>query len=341
MSEAWKDVDQASDLSLSVESSDTDGEEIITPLASSYDTASVPSSISRSPDGTQITAPLILREQVIGALTLETGDKEISQDDLTFIEAVTTQAALALENARLYSELTQRASYLQIANEIARDASTTLDLDLLLRRVVELIRERFNFSHAAVYLMDEQDQAAAAFAASGQAGADLVARRAFYTADSHSVVGHVLSTGVLFAANNLEKDSDFQADPLLSHTKSEVGIPLIVAGRIIGVLDIHSAKPNAFGTDEIAILQTLSGQLAVAVQNARLFSQVSLRAERERKVVEITSHIRSTNDISSILQTAVSELRRALGISSGTVMIGPARPAKIEEPKGTAGPSAS
>jgi GAF domain-containing protein len=58
-------------------------------------------------------------------------------------------------------------------------------------------------------------------------------------------------------------------------------------------------------------------------------------------VVEITSRIRSTNDISSILQTAVSELRRALGISSGTVMVGPIRPAKVEESKGTAGPSAS
>jgi GAF domain-containing protein len=342
MSEAWKDMDQSStDLSLSVESNATDGEEIITLLAPSSETAVVPSSIARSADGSQITAPLILREQVIGALTLDTGDKEITQDDLTFIEAVTTQAALALENARLYSELTQRASYLQTANEIARDASTTLDLDLLLRRVVELIRERFGFSHAAVYLMDEQDQAAAAFAASGQAGAELVARRAFYTADSHSVVGHVLATGVLYAANNLEKDSNYQADPLLSDTKSELGIPLIVAGRIIGVLDIHSAKSNSFGADEIAILQTLSGQLAVAVQNARLFSQVSQRAERERKVVEITSRIRSSNDISSILQTAVGELRRALGISSGTVMVGPVRPSKADKPKEPAGSSPS
>jgi len=341
MAEAWRDLDQTSpELSLSVESSEAGGEEIITPLAPSASDTAVPSTISRSEDGTQITAPLILREQVIGSLTLETGQKELSKDDLTFIEAVTTQAALALENARLYTELTRRATYLQTANEIARDASTTLDLDLLLRRVVELIRERFGFSHAAVYLMDEQEQVSAVYAASGQAAPELVARRASVTADTPSVVGHVLSTGVLYAANNVDQDAYYQADPLLTDTKSELGIPLIVAGRIIGVLDLHSAKPNAFGSDEIAIIQTLSGQLAVAVQNARLFSQVSQRAERERKVVEITSRIRSTNDISSILQTAVSELRRALGISSGTVMVGPIRPAKIEE-KGSTGPGAS
>lgn len=342
MSEAWKDLDQtAGDLSLTVESGADDGEAIITPLADPSTAATVPGSISRSPDGSQITAPLILREQVIGALTLETGQKDITEDDLTFIDAVTTQAALALENARLYSELTQRAAYLQTANEIARDASTTLDLDLLLRRVVELIRERFAFSHVAVYLMDEQDEKAIAYAASGQAGPDVISRGTSHDSESPTVVGHVISTGTFYAANNIEDDPHYWADPLLTETRSELAFPLIVAGRVIGVLDIRAAKSNAFGDDEIAIIQTLTGQLAVAVQNARLFSQVSQRAERERKVVEITSRIRSTNDISTILQTAVSELRRALGISSGTVMVGPIRAAKVEQPEGTPGPGAA
>jgi GAF domain-containing protein len=336
MADAWGDLEQmTTDVTTSVESGGDSGEEVVTPLFPSPASASaMPSTISRSADGSQVMAPLILREQIIGGLTLDTGQKEITQDDLTFIEAVTTQAALALENARLYTELTRRATYLQTANEIARDASTTLDLDLLLRRVVELIRERFSYSHAAVYLMDEQDQQADPYAASGQAGPELLARREPYTSDTPSVVGHVLATGTMYAANKLDKDPHYHADPLLTETRSEMAIPLIAAGRIIGVLDIHSSKPNAFGEDEIAILQTLSGQLAVAVQNARLFSQVSHRAERERKVVDITSRIRSTNDIPSILQTAISELRRALGVSSGTIMVGPMRAAKIEEPRG-------
>jgi GAF domain-containing protein len=338
ITDAWGGIDQStSDLSLAVESSGAEGEDVITPLAPAAAEGAVPGSVSRSEDGSRITAPLILREQVIGALTLDTGPKEITSEDLTFIEAVTTQAALALENARLYTELTRRAAYLQTANEIARDASTTLDLDLLLRRVIELIRERFGFSHAAIYLMDDQDQSAAAYAASGEASEDVISRRWAFTANSPTVVGHVIETGAVYAANDVANDPYFQPDPLLTQTRSEMAIPLIVAGRITGVLDIHSAKPNSFGADETAILQTLSGQLAVAVQNARLFSQVSQRAERERKVVEITSRIRSTNDISSILQTAVSELRRALGISSGTVMVGPIRPAKVDGQKAAPG----
>jgi GAF domain-containing protein len=334
MAKAWSEMEEmSSDISLSVESSSA-GEEIVTPLLGAASGEALPSSITRSLDGTQITAPLILREQVIGALTLDTGDKQLSADDLTFIEAITTQAALALENARLYTELSRRATYLQTANEIARDASTTLDLDLLLRRVVELIRERFGFSHASIYLMDETNARAVIQAAAGQAGPELIAAHASFAPGPNSVVGEALVSGNIYAANNIGQDPFYRANPLLLETKSELAIPLRVAGQITGVIDIHSEKQNAFGEDEIAILQTLSGQLAVAVQNARLFSQVSQRAERERKVVEITSRIRATNDISSILQTAVSELRRALGISNGMVMVGPMRPAKVEGPKG-------
>jgi GAF domain-containing protein len=200
--------------------------------------------------------------------------------------------------------------------------------------VVDLVRERFAFSHAAVYLMDEAGERTVIQAASGEAAEEFLSRWTSHAAGPESVVGHALETGAMHAANHIETDPYYHADPLLPDTQSELAIPLLVAGQIIGVLDLHSASPNAFGDDEIAILQTLSGQVAVAVQNARLFSQTSERAERERKVVEITSRIRSTNDISSILQTAVSELRRALGISSGVVMVGPLRPAKIDDTKG-------
>jgi GAF domain-containing protein len=148
---------------------------------------------------------------------------------------------------------------------------------------------------------------------------------------SHSVVGHALSSGNHYAANQVDTDPFFQPEPLLPDTQSELAIPLRVAGQVIGVLDIHSAKSNAFGENEINILQTLAGQVAVAVQNARLFAQVSHRAERERKVVEITSRIRATNDISTILQTAAGELRRALGISNATVVVGPMSGSKREE----------
>jgi GAF domain-containing protein len=332
MADAWGNLENlGSDLSFSMESGESGSNQIQVLPSGMSETNRLSGSIFQSTDGLTVTAPLILHEQVIGALTLQTESKPLLADDLTFIEAVTTQATLALENARLYTELTRRATYLQTANEIARDASTTLDLNLLLRRVVDLICERFGFSHAAVYLMEEDSYKASVQAATGSAGSALLESHATVSAGPHSVVGHALSSGNHYAANIVDTDPFFTADPLLPETRSELAIPLRVAGQIIGVLDIHSAKSNAFGENEINILQTLSGQVAVAVQNARLFAQVSHRAERERKVVEITSRIRSTNDISTILQTAVGELRRAFGISNATVTVGPMAGSKREE----------
>jgi GAF domain-containing protein len=332
MADAWGNLEEmTSDLSFTTDGSDAGAQRMLSLGSVTMEPGRLPASMRQSADGMSVSAPLILHEQMIGTLTLETDQRQLSQEDLTFIEAVTTQATLALENARLYTELTRRATYLQTANEIARDASTTLDLHLLLGRVVELIRERFGFSHAAVYLMEEAGRHATVQAATGDAGQALIDNHAFVTTNATSVVGHALSTGNFYAANVTETDPFFQTQPLLPDTKSELAIPLLVAGQVIGVLDIHSPKSNAFGENEINILQTLSGQVAVAVQNARLFAQVSQRAERERKVVEITSRIRATNDISTILQTAVGELRRALGISSATVMVGPMGNAPTKE----------
>jgi GAF domain-containing protein len=332
MAEAWGNLEEmSSDMTFTTEGGEENAQPELSLTGGAIEVAHFPAAMTQSADGTSVTTSLMLHEQIIGELTLDTSQRQLSQEDLTFIEAVTTQATLALENARLYTELTRRATYLQTANEIARDASTTLDLYLLLRRVVELIRERFGFSHAAVYLMEEAGQHATVQAATGDAGRSLIDSHASVTADAHSVIGHALSTGNYYAANAVAADPFYRAQPLLPDTRSELAIPLLVAGQVIGVLDIHSAKINAFGENEINILQTLSGQVAVAVQNARLFAQVSQRAERERKVVEITSRIRATNDISTILQTAVSELRRALGISSATVMVGPMTGAPAKE----------
>jgi GAF domain-containing protein len=89
----------------------------------------------------------------------------------------------------------------------------------------------------------------------------------------------------------------------------------------MGALDVQSTMPSAFGEDDIAILTTIADQLAVAVQNARLFDQTSRQAQRERLVGEITGKIRAANDIDSMLRVAVSELRTALGVSHGAVRL--------------------
>jgi GAF domain-containing protein len=113
------------------------------------------------------------------------------------------------------------------------------------------------------------------------------------------------------------------ANPLLPHTRSELALPLTVGDTVLGALDVQSTKSGAFSEADVAVLQTMADQVAVALQNARLFERTARQARRERLVVDITSKIRATNDMDSMLRTAVDELRRALGTSHAAVRFSP------------------
>ncbi len=106
-------------------------------------------------------------------------------------------------------------------------------------------------------------------------------------------------------------------------------MPLRVGENVIGALDVQDSRPYAFSEDDISVLATLADQLAVAVQNARSYEQALRQAEREQKVLEITSRIRASTDIDSMLKTAVRELRQAVGASRAAIRLS-AAPADIE-----------
>jgi hypothetical protein len=117
------------------------------------------------------------------------------------------------------------------------------------------------------------------------------------------------------------------ANPLLPHTRSELALPLIVGETVLGALDVQSTQSGAFSEADVAVLQTMADQIAIALQNARLYERTARQARRERLVVDITSKIRASNDMDTMVRTAVDELRRALGTSRAAVRLGGAAPA--------------
>ena len=113
-------------------------------------------------------------------------------------------------------------------------------------------------------------------------------------------------------------------------------MPLKIGDRVVGALDVHDKGRYAFSEDDIVVIETLADQIAVAVENARLFQEALSRAEREQSVVKITSRIRASQDIDSILRTAVDEMRNALGARRATIRLAPV-PAEIRASGGQAG----
>jgi PAS domain S-box-containing protein len=183
------------------------------------------------------------------------------------------------ERRRMEARLERRAVQLQAAAEVARDATTARDLDELLNRAVNLVRDRFGFYHAGIFLVDDQGEYAILTAATGEAGRAMLERGHKLRVGEVGIVGYVAGSGQPRIALDVGADAVHFRNPFLPETRSEMALPLKVGGRVIGVLDVQSEEASAFDEDDVRVLQTMADQLAVAIESARLLGelQASLR----------------------------------------------------------------
>jgi GAF domain-containing protein/HAMP domain-containing protein len=178
-------------------------------------------------------------------------------------------------------ELEQRSAYLEASADIGHTASSILDADQLIRQMVELIRERFDFYYVGLFLVDAAGTWAVLRAGTGEPGRTMLAR-GHRIKVGEGMVGWSIANAQGRIALDVGEDAVRLATAELPDTRSEAALPLRSRGRVIGALTIQSDKPAAFDEAAIATLQIMADYVAVALDNARLFaeSQVSLEAAR-------------------------------------------------------------
>jgi GAF domain-containing protein/HAMP domain-containing protein len=180
---------------------------------------------------------------------------------------------LEIQVADRTEKLEKRASQLQTVSSVARRIATVQDLDTLLPDITKLVSEQFGFYHTGIFLVDDKGEYAVLRAANSEGGQRMLIRNHRLRLDSNSIVGYVTSRGESRIALDVGTDAVFFNNPDLPGTRSEMALPLLVGGRVIGALDIQSTQPNAFTQEDISILTTLADQVAIAIENARLFSE--------------------------------------------------------------------
>jgi PAS domain S-box-containing protein len=185
--------------------------------------------------------------------------------------------------------LKRRNEYLAASTEIGRLVTSTLDLEAIFARSVNLVVERFGFYHASIFIIDETGINAVLQEATGTTGQKLKERKHTLAVGSNSTVGKASSTGEVVVINNTMLDSLHKPNPLLPETKAEAAIPLRVGNRTIGILDIQSTEIDAFTEDDIAILQLLADQIAVGIDNARSYNLAQQAVEEMREVDRLKS----------------------------------------------------
>ncbi|MBL8103092.1 MAG: GAF domain-containing protein, partial [Anaerolineales bacterium] len=281
---------------------------------------------------------MLVQNNPIGALIIQDLENEHAFDDndLRLFTTIAGQVAGVINNIHLLDESRRKAVQIETAAEIARDISGSLNLDELLIKAVNFIRERFDFYHASIFLHDLPGEFAMIREATGEAGAQM--KRAGYKigVGSKSIVGFVGSRGEQLVVNDTSKDATYYANPLLPDTRAEAAIPLKVGERILGVLDIQSTKSYSFSEDNLRSLQILADQLAVAVVNTELFAETQEHLSQHRLLHHITTTAASGTTLEEALESAVNGLQVTLGGDRVAILLAD-REKKILEVKASMG----
>ena len=184
------------------------------------------------------------------------------------------------------AQLTKRASQLEAISNVARSIASLQDVEELLQAITRLVGERFGYYHAGIFLVDEKREYAILRAANSEGGRRMLARRHSLKLDANSIVGYTTSRQEPRIALDVGSDAVFFNNPDLPNTRSEMALPLRVGAQVIGALDVQSTSPNAFAEDDIAILSTLADQVAIAIENARLFSESRMALNEAQNAFE-------------------------------------------------------
>lgn len=214
------------------------------------------------------------------------------------------------EHKQTQIQLQHRALQLQTAAEVARDAAAITDPKELLERAVKLLRDRFGFYYAGIFLLDDQNEYAILQAAASEAGRIMLEQGHKLKVGEMGIVGYVAGAGEPRVASDVETDAVHLKNPLLSQTRSEMALPLKVGERIIGVLDVQSAYEDDFSEDDVLVLQTMADQLAIAIENANLHTETKQRLHQLAVLHELDQAIASSLRLDDIYYAYARQTQR-------------------------------
>ncbi len=227
----------------------------------------------------ELAVPLIIKNRVIGVIDIEAPQPGyFTQDHQRLLSLIASRIAIGIENARLYTRTSRQAKTLAVLNEISRDLTSILNLDQLLQRVGEAVTRLIDYQMFSVLLVDPARA--------------LLEHRFSLRFNETVQIKHDIPIGkglVGYSAQHKEPVlvSDVSKDPRYINanpeTRSELCVPLVYKDKVIGVLDIEHTRRGYFTDDHVRTMTTLAAQVAIAIENARLYEHVARQERRLQK----------------------------------------------------------
>jgi putative methionine-R-sulfoxide reductase with GAF domain len=220
-----------------------------------------------------------------------------------------------------FEDVRRRTLAVQTSSEVSRRLSTATNARQLAVDVVEQVQSAFNYYHAHIYFVDQNTGDLIMAGGTGEAGATMLAR-GHKVAKGRGLVGRAAETNTPVLVQDVSKAEGWLPNPLLPETKSEVAIPISSGRLVLGVIDVQQNRFNGLGEEDVELLQSLAGQVAISYLNARTFEESRVKADLEAMVNTIGQKIQRSTSVEETLQTAIRELGQALGAERVKASIG-------------------
>ena len=235
----------------------------------------------------ELAVPLIVKNRVIGVLDLQSEQlRYFTTEHRRLLELTASRMSVAIENARLYTRVSRQADTLSVLNEISREITSILDLDDLLERIGQLLKRVVDFQMFTILLWNERtEQFEHRF--SSRFGERITRIRTVELGSG--LIGTAAEQRLPVLAPDVRKDARYVAEN--PETRSELSVPLIYKGKVIGVMDLEHTRVNYYNEEHQRTLSTLAAQIAISIANARLYQRIHEEEQRMERDLEMARQV--------------------------------------------------
>jgi sigma-B regulation protein RsbU (phosphoserine phosphatase) len=235
----------------------------------------------------ELAVPLIIKNKVIGVLDLQSETPAyFTHEHQRLLELVASRMAVAVENARLYTRVSRQAQTLGVLNDISREITSILDPNDLLERIAQLLKRVIDFQMFSILLWNDRTQHFE-HSFSSRFGERVIRERII--ALGEGLIGTAAQLREPVLAPDVRKDSRYiEANP---EVRSELAVPLVYKGEVIGVLDLEHTRVNYYNDDHQRTLSTLASQIAISIANARLYQRIHEEEQRMERDLEMARQV--------------------------------------------------
>lgn len=230
----------------------------------------------------------------------------------------------------LEQRVAERTRDLEASTEVSRRLSTILDERVLAQEVVEQLQLTFGYHHVHIYFFDKEKRELLMAGGTGETGRMMLAQ-GHKIQIGNGLIGRSAQTNTPILVTDVHQDPAWTANPILPDTQSEAVVPIALGDNVLGVLDIHQNTVGGITPESITLIQSITNQVAIALQNARSFTETQRRAEHEALIRRVGQKIQSAANIDEILKITLYELGQALGPTMGVAELYGAPPIKREK----------